>query len=73
MLGLGRLEGFGPFLSLLLTVGLSLLILWGLCWLFHRGYDPPDQTPLEILQARLARGEITQAEYELACRSLQQR
>jgi uncharacterized membrane protein len=69
---LNGFESFGPFLSLFLTVALSGLIIWGLCQLFNCGYNPPEQSPQEILRQRFANGEISQAEYEQARPGLQQ-
>ncbi len=59
--------GFG----LLFTVVVIVALIWGLDWLRQEGRSPlPDdyqgnrKSPLDILQERYARGEISQAEYE---------
>jgi putative membrane protein len=58
-------------LGLLSTIAVIVALIWGLGWLRQEGQSPfpgDDQgnhkSPLDILQARYARGEISQAEYE---------
>jgi len=56
MMGYGF--GFGPLAFLLLVVGVVLVVL-----AFTRRESKPDDT-LQILKARLARGEITKEQFE---------
>ncbi|NIW95524.1 MAG: SHOCT domain-containing protein [Phycisphaerae bacterium] len=58
-------------LGLLSTIAVIVALIWGLGWLRQEGRSPfpgddqnHRQSPLDILQARYARGEISQAEYE---------
>jgi putative membrane protein len=56
---------FGPVAMIAFVVILALAIAWalratGLGWRF----DSREQSPLDILKTRLARGEIDSAEYE---------
>jgi putative membrane protein len=58
-------------LGLLFTIAVIVALIWGLGWLRQEGRSPfagDDQghrkSALDILQARYARGEISQAEYE---------
>ncbi len=76
---MGMMSGWGFLLSALLWIGLIALGIWLLARLFPAGGSsqasagqggrPPvraerQETPLEILQRRYARGEITKEEYE---------
>jgi putative membrane protein len=65
---------FGGLMMIAFWGGIILLIVLLVRWLGTGGLSshvstPPPQTPLEILQGRLARGEIGQSEYE-QCRKL---
>jgi putative membrane protein len=68
--GLGMLVGMGMFFLFwgLVLVGLVLLVRW--LW----GQNPPalrgQDSPLEILKRRYARGEITREEFESIRRDL---
>ena len=59
--------GFG----LLSTIAVVVALIWGLDWLRQEGRSPflgdyqgHRKSPLDILQERYARGEISKAEYE---------
>ncbi len=57
-------------LPLILTIG---AVAYALGWrpqFLQTGSDPTDQTPLEILKARYARGEITQEQFQEMRRSI---
>ena len=71
--------GWGFLLTIVLWIGLIALGIWLLARLFPRAADgnhsryspgasyreaPSAETPLQILQKRYARGEITKEEYE---------
>lgn len=63
--------GWGMLLSGLLWIGLIVLGIWLLARLFPAGGNRREperserrETPLQILQKRYARGEITKEEYE---------
>ena len=62
--------GFG----LILTLGIVGAIAYALGWRPHLNQKAPaqtSQTPLEILKARYARGEISREEYEEIRRDLE--
>jgi len=54
-------------------MGIWILALVVMVWLITRSPDshPHKDDPLEILRARFARGEISQAEFEQACHVLE--
>ncbi|MBR9699333.1 SHOCT domain-containing protein [Candidatus Woesearchaeota archaeon] len=64
MMGFGGFgSGFG-FLFMILFWG---LIIWLIVWIVQQYVKPKKgkrQSPIEILNSRLARGEITTAEYD---------
>jgi putative membrane protein len=79
MIGGNSFGGFGMFgligmiLNLIITVGVIVGIVWLVIWLARRSgsnglatFGPVStvQPPREILQARYARGEITQEQYQ---------
>lgn len=49
----------GPIVALLSLIGIIAIIVWIVQWT-----SGPSRTALDILNERLARGEIDQAEYE---------
>lgn len=66
--------GFG----LLSTIAVIVALIWGLGWLRQEGRSPIPgdyqgnrKSPLDILQERYARGEISKAEYERTREDLQ--
>ncbi len=63
------LLGFG-LLHLLFWIALLALLVWGFNLLFRRRAQPVEESALEILQRRFARGEITEAEYTQAKKAL---
>ena len=78
--GFGPMLGFG-LLHLLFWIAMIALVVWVIRALFAGGRphggpwgwqqpQPPSETPLEILQKRFARGEITEAEYKQAKQAL---
>lgn len=59
--------------GLALTIGMVALIVWAVVTVTRRSGDAgrePQQTPLDILRERYARGEITAEEFEQAKRTL---
>jgi putative membrane protein len=82
MMGFG-FGGFGFIFMLIFWVVIIALAVWLLSNLFPRvtssspfqpivRRDDPFESPLEILQQRYARGEISRAEYEEMRRALQE-
>lgn len=73
--GMGIYGGFGMVIGLLFWIGVLVLVVWAVTNLFPAGRsesrapDAPD-TALDILKRRYAAGEINQAEFEQARRSL---
>jgi putative membrane protein len=51
----------GPFILLLALVGIIAIVVWIVRWATH---SRRSRTVLDILNERLARGEIDKAEYE---------
>ena len=80
MMGMGfGLGGFGLIIMLIFWVVIIGLAVWFLSTLFPRATNQASNTspqagrtesPLEVLQRRYARGEITKAEYEEMRRDL---
>lgn len=68
--GLGMLVGMGMFFLFcgLVLVGLVLLVRW--LWVQNRPAPRGQDSPLEILKRRYARGEITREEFESIRRDL---
>jgi len=62
--------GLGMLWGALLLVGLIVLIVWGVMALAGSDRRRDAETPLESLRRRFARGEISEAEFELAKRRL---
>ena len=58
--------------GLLVMVGLVVVIVWAVTTASHGGStkDPGRPTPIDILRERLARGEITEQEFEQAKKTL---
>jgi len=71
MMGYG---GYGLFggLGMVIWIVIVALAIWALVALFNNRATRPEQSPLEILKRRYARGEISQAEFEQARRNLAQ-
>lgn len=76
MMGYGWYEsmagfgGLGMVVGMFFWVGLILLVVWAAVRLFSGGPRESQDTALEILSRRYARGEITQAEYLQAKKDL---
>lgn len=71
--GAGWAMGAGGWLWMVLVTVVALAILGALIWLAvsaATGRRSPADEPAQILAARFARGEITEAEYEQARRLL---
>jgi putative membrane protein len=68
--GVGMLLGMGLFLLFwgLVLIGLVLLIRW--LWVQARPGTRAEESALEILKRRYARGEITRGEFEAIRRDL---
>jgi putative membrane protein len=58
-----KMMGFGLIIPLLLIGGIAYALGWR-PQLNQTGPAPTSQTPLELLKARYARGEISRAEYD---------
>ncbi|MHB0869072.1 MAG: SHOCT domain-containing protein [Chloroflexota bacterium] len=69
MWGLG---GFGMLIGWLVWIGLIVLVVWGVASLFPTRREPGQDSALEILKQRFARGEISAAEFQQAKRDLVQ-
>ncbi len=63
--GFGLLGGLGMGVGMILWIALIALVIWAVVALFSR-WGHPDERPLEILERRYARGEISEAEFEQA-------
>ncbi len=76
MMGYGLAGGAAGWIwmlaGLLVMVGFVILIIWAVGNASRGGSnrDPERPTPLDILRERLARGEITQQEFEQAKKTL---
>lgn len=68
--GMGAFGAFGMVFGLLVLVALIALFVWGLSTRVSPQRHADDATPLEIVQRRYARGEISEAEYERARKAL---
>lgn len=68
--GMGMLLGMGVFFLVwaLILAALVLLVRW--LWVQGRPASRSEETPLEILKRRYARGEITREEFESVRRDL---
>lgn len=62
--------GIGSWLWMVLGVVLIVVVAWALVAAISGRDRPPADDAAQILKARFARGEITQAEYEQARRLL---
>jgi putative membrane protein len=62
--------GFGLFLPLLLIGGIAYALGWRPPF-NQSGSAPTNQTPLELLKVRYARGEISREEYDQMRRDLE--
>ena len=74
MAGAGWAMGFGGWLWMLLAVAVGIAVLVAIAWLLttagpDRNWSGGEEA-IQILKARLARGEISPEEYELARRLL---
>lgn len=70
MTGIELGMGLGGSLWMVLGVVLIVLVAWVLVWAVAGRERPSTDDAGQILKARFARGEITQAEYEQARRLL---
>ena len=61
---MGDFGGLGMVFGLLVLVALIALFVWGLSTRVSPQRRAQDPTPLETVQRRYARGEISEAEYE---------
>ena len=64
--GFGLFGGLGMGLGMIVWVLVIAAIAWALIALFNGRTDPQQETPLEILERRYAKGEIDEAEFERA-------
>lgn len=68
--GYGLLGGLGMGVGMVVWILVIAVIAWALIALFgdraNRRGEAPDETPLEILKRRYAKGEIDEAEFERA-------
>lgn len=70
--GMWGLGGFGMLIGWLVWIGLIILVVWGVASLFPARRESGQDSALEILKQRYARGEISAAEYQQAKRDLVQ-
>ncbi len=65
---------FGSVMMIIVVAAIVLLVVLGIRWLSSSGHGSPSQTraraPLDILEERLAKGEIDVAEFEERRRAL---
>ena len=66
MMGYGLFGGLGMALGLIVWILVVAAIVWALFALFSGRSNRREETPLEILERRYARGEIDEAEFERA-------
>ncbi len=64
--GFGLLGGLGMGIGMILWIVLIAVVIWAAISFFSTGSGREDESPLEILERRFARGEISQAEFEQA-------
>lgn len=62
--GMGGWMLFNMVVSFLLILGLVLFVAWAVQWAWKNGFGRTEETALEILKKRYARGEISKAEFE---------
>ena len=63
--GYGLFGGLGMGFGMILWIGLIALVVWAAVALFNRS-GRAEESPLETLKRRYARGEISEAEFERA-------
>ena len=68
--GYGLFGGLGMGLGMIVWILVIAAIAWALIALFGDRTDPQEETPLDILERRFAKGEIDEAELERARRRL---
>jgi uncharacterized membrane protein len=71
MTGLGWAMGLGGWLWMVLGIAIVLVVAWAATAVVADGHRRTIDGAARILSARLARGEISQAEYEQAKRLLE--
>lgn len=62
--GMGGWMLLNMVVSFLLILGIVLLVAWAVQWAGKRGFGRTEDSALEILKKRYARGEISQIEFE---------
>jgi len=62
--GMGSWMLLSMVVSFLAILGLVLLVAWAVQWAWKGGLGRAEDSSLEILKKRYARGEITKEEYE---------
>lgn len=70
MTGLGWGIGLGGWIGMVLGIVLIVVVVWALISAVAGRNRPAADGPAQILKARFARGEITEADYEQARRLL---
>jgi len=68
--GMGNWMLLSMVVSFLAILGLVLLVAWGVQWIGKGGPGRTEDSALEILKKRYARGEISKEEYEEKKRDL---
>ena len=63
--GYGLLGGLGMGFGMVLWVVLIALVVWAVVALFNRS-GRAEESPLEVLKRRYARGELSEAEFDQA-------
>jgi putative membrane protein len=68
MMGWGLLSWFGPFMMMIFWIAIILAIIFFIRWLSFStragGTSKPEDSALDILKKRYARGEINKEEFE---------
>ena len=64
--GYGLIGGLGMGLGIIFWIAIIALTVWAVARLANARTVAADDSPLEILKRRYARGEISQAEFERA-------
>jgi putative membrane protein len=62
--GMGGWMLLNLVVSFLLILGIVLLVAWAVQWAWKNGFSRTEDSALEILKKRYARGEMSKAEFE---------
>lgn len=64
--GFGLFGGLGMGFGMVIWIILIGFVIWAVVALFSRRAGEPNEAPIETLKRRYARGEISEAEFEIA-------